>query len=459
MTTWISIALLLALPAAHPLLIPWVGVPSHLMWWVHVLPVAIVAFRHGNAGAVGMTGLSVLLVVLGERLFGAGYGVPAGWGTAWALAVAVLATHILVAGFALYARAKARSYRLLFDHAASAILRTDSEGRIVAANPAALRLFGCEWRDLSDRTFDDIPWLRTLPPPIELVGRGWSGTLDVGPENGGRISHVSAVAFGGEDPGGGHQIILLDRSEEVVRDRESQRQGRLAVLGSTLAGVAHEMKNPLQIIMAHAELSLDPTAEDSEARESLEIVEEQAERLKDLVQDLLGFSRSREGPGEIMLADTVKRIVSLQRVSHGRAVAIQERITWNGVVMASPVRIEKIVSNLIANAVDASPAGRGVVELEIEADGEDAVVRVSDNGPGIEDHLLDRIFDPFVTTKEEGEGTGLGLAISRKLASAMGGTLTAHNREGSGAVFELRIPIHATVASTKPTVPTAVEAR
>lgn len=457
MTTWISIALLLALPAAHPLLIPWVGVPSHLMWWVHVLPVAIVAFRYGSAGALGITTVSVVSVIVGERLFGAGYGVPAGWGTAWALAVAVLATHILVAGFALYARAKARSYQLLFDHAVSAILRTDPEGRIVAANPAALRLFGCDWSDLADRTFDDIPWLRALPKPAELVGHGWSGTLDVGPEDRGRILHVSTVAFGGDNPGG-HQVILLDRSEEVVRDRESQRQGRLAVLGSTLAGVAHEMKNPLQIIMAHAELSLDPAATDSEAKESLGVVQEQAERLKDLVQDLLGFSRSDEEPGEIMLADTVSRIVSLQRVSHGRAVAIRERITWNGMVMASPVRIEQIVSNLIANAVDASPAGRGVVELEVEANAERAVVRVSDNGSGIEHDLLDRIFDPFVTTKGDGEGTGLGLAISRKLASAMGGTLTGHNREPSGAVFELRIPIHA-VASTGPTPPVAVEAR
>ncbi|MEX2473310.1 MAG: PAS domain-containing sensor histidine kinase [Gemmatimonadota bacterium] len=446
MTYWISIALLLALPAAHPLLIPWVGVPSHLLWWVHVLPVALIAFRHGKAGAVGTTFVSVLAVIAGERLFGAGYGVPAPWETAWALSAAVLGTHVLVAGFALYARAKARSYQLLFDHAVSAILRTDSEGRIVAANPAALRLFGCEWSDLANRTFGEVPWLRALPAPGELVGGGWSGTVDVGPEDRGKISHVSAVAFGGGDPGG-HQVILLDRSEEVARDRESERQGRLAVLGSTLAGVAHEMKNPLQIIMGHAELSLDPAATGAEAKESLGIVQEQAERLRDLVQDLLGFSRSREGPGEIVLANTVRRIAELQRVSHGRAVLIRERIAWTGWVKASPVRVEQIVANLVANAVDASPAGRGVVELEVEAEGGDAIIRVSDDGPGIEPELLDRIFDPFVTTKAEGEGTGLGLAISRRLASAMGGTLTARNREGSGAVFELRIPIHNTVSA------------
>ena len=110
MRTWLPIALLLLAPALHPLLTPWVGVPSHLMWWIHVLPVALVAFRRGTSGGAAVMAASLVLVLAGERLFGAGYGSPADWGTAWALTVAVLATHLLVAGFALYARATAKRY-------------------------------------------------------------------------------------------------------------------------------------------------------------------------------------------------------------------------------------------------------------------------------------------------------------------------------------------------------------
>jgi len=304
-----------------------------------------------------------------------------------------------------------------------------------------MQFFGCGWEELRGRTFVEIAWLADVPEPARLVGHGWSGMLTRGPAGSEKVSHVSVVAVGGHDPGG-YQIIVIDRSDEVVRDRELQRQGRLAVLGSTLAGVAHEMKNPLQVILAHAELSLDPAAPSSEARESLEIVEEQAGKLNGLVHELLGFSRPDAEPDEILLAEVVSRIVGLQRVSHGRRVTFRERISWDGPLVASAVRVEQILANLISNAVDAVPAGRGIVDIELRREANDAVIAVGDNGNGIDPALMDRIFDPFVTSKRAGEGTGLGLAICRRLASAMGGTLSACNRADSGALFELRIPIH-----------------
>lgn len=431
---------LFLVPAAHPLLIPWVGVPSHLLWWIHVLPVAVVAFAHGSKGAAASIAASVVFVVVGERLFGAGYGAPAAWETVWSLAAAVLGTHLLVAGFALYARGTARRYQLLFDNAASAILRTDELGRVIAANPAALDFFACEWKDMKGRTFVDIPCLSHVPEPATLVHEGWSGTLTPGEGDRERVAHVSIAAVGGEDPPG-YQILILDRSEEVVHDRELQRQGRLAVLGSTLAGVAHEMKNPLQVILGHAELGLDPAAPESEMRESLEVIEERAGALRGLVQELLGFSRPDAGPDEVSLAEVVERVVALQRVSHGRAVAFNERLLWHDTLVASAVRVEQILSNLISNAVDASPAGRGVVGVTLWRDGDDAVIEVADNGEGIDPELGDRIFEPFVSTKGTEQGTGLGLAICRRLALAMGGTLSARNQAEGGAVFELRLPI------------------
>ncbi|MDZ7780625.1 MAG: HAMP domain-containing sensor histidine kinase [Gemmatimonadota bacterium] len=183
-------------------------------------------------------------------------------------------------------------------------------------------------------------------------------------------------------------------------------------------------------------------------RESLEVIEERAGVLRGLVQELLGFSRSDTGPDEVSLADVVQRIVALQRVSHGRTVVFEERILWHDTVVASAVRVEQILSNLLSNAVDAAPAGRGIVGVTLWRDGQDAVVEVADNGEGIDPELGDRIFEPFVSTKDTEQGTGLGLAICRRLALAMGGTLSARNHAEGGAVFELRLPIAAEKADT-----------
>jgi signal transduction histidine kinase len=252
--------------------------------------------------------------------------------------------------------------------------------------------------------------------------------------------HVTVAASGGDDPPG-HQILFVDRTEEVLRDREIERQGRLAALGATLSGVAHELKNPLQVIGAYAELALEPGAPAGETTEALETILGQSRRMKDLIQELLGFSRRGAAKSAVRLEELIGEILRIQRVARGRAVRFEETLRWRGEVEASGAKVEQILINLVSNAVDAVPAGQGVVEVRLmEVDG-DAVVTVADNGPGIPPDLADRIFDPFISTKPEGEGTGLGLAICRRLASSMGAELTAGNRPEGGAVFTLRIPV------------------
>ena len=430
---------LLVAPALHPLLIPVLGVPSHLLWWLHVLPVALTAFWHGRRRAVGVVLASLFLLVAGERAFGAGYGVAASWNTVWSLAMALFGTHLLVAGFALYARRTAHRYQLLFDNAAAAVLRTDEEGRITAGNPAALSLFGCRWEEIRGQAFQDISWLRHLPSPLELCGEGWSGTITVGcPGEESRI-HVTVVASGGGEPPG-YQILVFDRTDDVVRDRELERQGRLAALGATLSGVAHELKNPLQVISAFAELALEPDVPPAETREALETIHGQSRRMRDLVEELLGFSREGEGRDEVPLDELIGEVLRMQRVARGHTVHLKERIDWKGDVEVNGVKVEQILVNLVSNAIDAVPEGRGIVEVALHEEDGDAVVSVADNGPGIPPELAERIFDPFVSTKEAGEGTGLGLAICRRIASSMGARLTVADQPEGGAVFTLRIP-------------------
>lgn len=453
-TFWLGVIAAAALPVAHPLLLPVVGVPSHLLWWVHPLPVAMLAFRHGPKGAVGAMLVSGMLVALGELVFGAGYGRPADGATVWALTTGVTVTNLLMVAFALYARGVTFRYRGLFDAAASGILRLGRGGRIQEANPAALRLLGVDRSDLVGRCMDSAPVLAGLPPVEELVRQSWSGVLQTGDPATPLDVHASVTAVRGQDVPG-YQVLLVDRTTEVAQDREIERQGRLSTLGEALAGTAHELRNPLQIILSYAEIWQEDDGLPGELRADLQAIRDEGRRMGDMIAELLGFSRERDGGSSFALHEVVARSVRMQRMAVAGRIGIDEAVEWDGHVAGHRGRVEQVLANLLSNAsqaVSSVPGGRVRVGLEA-ADGL-AAVRVLDNGPGVPEDLRERIFEPFVTTKPEGEGTGLGLAISRRLAAGMGGRLYLEPVPGdSGACFVLELPV-ANVG--RPEVPAAV---
>lgn len=426
-----------------------VGVPSHLLWWIHVLPVAVVTYRFGVRGGMAVVAFSALLVGAGERLFGAGYWTPADWATVFSLTVAVTFTNLLVAGFALYARALARRYQLLFERAQIGILRTAADGRILAANPRARRVLSPGENHLTGRLWEEIPGGDVIPPPAKLESMGgWAGSIRIGSDRvdrGGATHHLVAAAVGQDEPAG-HQVLLVDRTLEAAQEAELERQGRLAMLGETLASVAHELRNPLSVILASAQLIRTEATDDPELEESAADIEEQAVRMTEISQDLLGYSRPIQAGESFRLDDLLERLVRLQRVARGRRIEWGLRVEWSGTLRSSRSRVEQILANLLVNAADAvEEGGGGRVEVRARrrAQGENGqiVVEVADDGPGVPADLKSRIFEPFPTTKEEGKGTGLGLPISRRLAQSLGGTLTAGKDQAlGGALFTLTLP-------------------
>ncbi len=437
---WLAVSVTALLPALHPLMIPAVGVPSHLLWWVHVLPVAMVAFRFGLRGAVVAVLASSIAVASGEALFGTGYGTSADTATITALFVALTLTTLLVAAFALYARGVSRRYGTLFEASPSGIVRLNRSGRVEEVNPAAARLLGVAPSQLKGIEWNDIPNHGEWPPAEELVGQLWSGVVGVGEGLGRSDIHVSVTALPQDQPPG-FQMVLVDRTSEVAHQNELERQGHLSTLGEALAGVAHELRNPIQVILSYSEMwtgmgGLPPVIEE-DARD----IQTQARRMRDMVSELLGFSRSRE-EGEVMeLPDVVRRVVRMHRMTLGRSVRVVETIKWEGAVTGGEGWVEQILANLISNAAHAVGRGGGTITVSVVAgDAGTARVTVHDDGPGVPTELRDRIFRPFVTTKEEGEGTGLGLAISRRLARRMGGDLVLEETDG-GAAFALELPM------------------
>jgi signal transduction histidine kinase len=435
------VAGLAVLPAAHPLLLPWVGVASHLLWWVHVLPLALVTYRYGRRALVPSMGVSGALLASGERLFGAGYGIPADWATVLSLLVALLLTEALVGGFALYARNASNRYRLLFMKAESGVVRTSVDGRILEANPAAERIIGRSRNELRGRAMEDIPELAPLPDATAIQSSGgWTGSVEVQGEDGLQVRYLMAAVARQDEPPG-HQILLMDRTAEVSVELEKERQRKLATLGEALAGVAHELKNPLTVILAHGAMVRDGSHDGEE--DLLRVVEEmrfQGERMRALVDELLGYSRPTAARAETDLGRLLHRLLRMEAMIRGRRIRLEERIRWKGSVCHPEARIEQIVTNLLSNAAEAMGKEGRRAELRCWREEDRVTVEVADSGPGIPPEFLDRIFQPFVTTKADSGGTGLGLAISRRLARAMGGDLTARNRASGGAAFRLSLP-------------------
>jgi two-component system, NtrC family, sensor kinase len=215
---------------------------------------------------------------------------------------------------------------------------------------------------------------------------------------------------------------------------------RLAATGELIAGVAHELNNPLTSVLGWTDLMLDEGAADLAA---VRRVHDSALRARRIVQGLLTFAR--QAPSERAwtqvgeLADTV---LSLKAADFRRnAVRVRSSISPQlPLLWADGGQIQQALLNLLTNAEQAMRPHGGEISLSIARDDDAIAISVADTGPGIPPNALERVFEPFFTTKPPGEGTGLGLAISHGIARAHGGTITAENM-ADGARFTLRLPL------------------
>ncbi len=218
------------------------------------------------------------------------------------------------------------------------------------------------------------------------------------------------------------------------QDRLVQSE-KLAGIGRLAAGVAHEINNPLAVILGYARL-LRKRA-DGPLRDELGIIEDEAVRARDIVQGLLDLSRPLPaGRDRVDLREICDEVVGrLLQATDLRAAAIQ--IEGAGFAPGVPAKLRQVLANLVRNGAEAAGPGGRVTVRVVEA-GDQVRVEVEDTGAGIAEAARDRIFEPFFTTKER--GTGLGLAVSRAIARAHGGDVTGESVPGGGARFTLRLP-------------------
>jgi signal transduction histidine kinase len=227
---------------------------------------------------------------------------------------------------------------------------------------------------------------------------------------------------------------------EAAPDPQMQR---LASLGFMLAGVCHEVSNPLAAIHSMVQILQSRRGVTPETIEKgLGSIAGNVVRVLAITRKLGDFSRvTGDAPQPQAVDDAVRDALGLLRHNRwGGEVQVAYRGLADAVTLARPGELQQVLFNLLLNAAQAME-GRGVIEASTERYAGGRIrLRVRDSGPGIPEKDLQRIFEPFFTTKAPGEGTGLGLAICYEIVHELGGSLTASNPSGGGACMELTLP-------------------
>jgi two-component system NtrC family sensor kinase len=240
-------------------------------------------------------------------------------------------------------------------------------------------------------------------------------------------------------------VVMTDITDAASLQAKLMHTEKMAALGQLVSGVAHEVNNPLAAIVGFTDLLLENPAVPADAKEELQVILQEAQRTRVIVQNLLSFARqmpAQREPAQInsILRQTVKlRAYDLE--NHG--VELTEKYAAElPVVIGDPHQLQQVFLNILNNAYDAVQETRRTGKIEVQtihrSDKIEIVFR--DNGPGISH--MDRIFDPFFTTKEVGKGTGLGLSICYGIIEAHRGEIIARNNpDGDGSTFVVRLPI------------------
>lgn len=248
-------------------------------------------------------------------------------------------------------------------------------------------------------------------------------------------------------------IASSDKKSEVM-NKQVVESGKLATIGELAAGIAHEINNPVAIMVEEAGW-IEDLLEDEDLKESknwdefkraLSQINTQGRRCKEITHKLLSFARKTDSTlNDVQVNDAITEIVSLTaQMAKYNNVTIETDLN-QGIpyIRISPSELQQVILNLINNAIDAMEKNGGIIKIEAKVsklEKNHVVISIQDDGPGIPKDNLNRIFDPFFTTKAVGKGTGLGLSICYGIIQKMGGKIDVHSQVGMGSRFRIWIP-------------------
>lgn len=347
--------------------------------------------------------------------------------------------------------------------AVDSVIAADTKGKVIIFNEAAAEVSGYSIEealtDLDIRQVYPDDGARDVMRKLRSDDYGGKGKLSG--------YHVDVIGKGGERiPISLYASIVYENDREVasigffhdLRERikiqkeleKTQQQlmqaDKMASLGKLAAGVAHQLNNPLGSITLYAKLMGEENELEQAAREDLDRIVRDAQRCRDTVRELLEFARQTR---QFMKMQDINRAISrtlflLENQTLFHNIEIVKELAENLPMVYSDVQqLNHMFMNIILNAGQAMK-GQGKLKLrtELSADEKYVVIEITDNGPGIPEDTLHTIFEPFYTTKDEGEGTGLGLSVVYGIVQNHKGFISAQNRPEGGAVFLIELPVN-----------------
>jgi PAS domain S-box-containing protein len=345
-------------------------------------------------------------------------------------------------------QASERKFRAILDTASDAILSVDKDEKILVYNNAAQAMFGYSAREAIGKPFDVLFKRERVGDYRELLNLIRKG---VSRRQGKRLALTGIRKDGEKFPiemgiscfetrgVPTYTVIIRDVTVEKQLEKKLLQSERLAAVGQAVAHVAHEIKNPLMIIGGFSQ-QLSKNLPDAKSRQKIEMILDEVERLENLVRNVGDLSKEYrlvKRPADIN--GVIRDVLNLMSESpFSEKYTFKETLAEDlGEIPCDPDRLRQVLMNLISNAMQAMEEG-GVISISTERLSESVLVRITDQGIGMREDQLLRIFEPFYTTREK--GAGLGLAISYKIVQAHGGEISALSSPGRGTSFVITLP-------------------
>ncbi len=345
-------------------------------------------------------------------------------------------------------------YRRIFEDSMDLIFVADGAGVLLDINPAGLSLLGYDRADdlidtkrIAGLLQDRVEAERIL---AEIAASGFVRDREckLATRDGNRVEILLSMTARRRPDG------LVTEYEGIAKDithhrqmlRQLLRADRLASLGQLSAGVAHEINNPLGLILGYTQFLIRNEPASSDKVEDLRTIEKQTRNCKKIVEDLLNFARQTgTSKTRVNLRESMEAVIEVIRKQlELDNIAIQAHYDRELPDLAGDAeKLKQVFMNLLINARQAiHKGGRIVVNVGLDGSGQQALVTVADDGPGVPADIREKIFDPFFTTKPTGQGTGLGLSVSYGIIEDHGGTIEVAGASPSGAEFRIRLPLH-----------------
>ena len=353
-------------------------------------------------------------------------------------------------------RKSKEAYRDLVENINDIVYSVNSNGIVLYVSPVVESILGYKPSDLTGKSFDnvickeDLPELqrsfidvlnnRLSPSEFRVINKAgkthWMRSSSRPISEGKKVTGIRGVLFD------------IDEQKKAAAEKEKlheqlMQSGKMAAVGQLAGGVAHEINNPMTVILGYIQIIAEKMDKENPSYEKLKIVEKEALRCKELVESLLIFSRTTvktllKQDINNLIKETIKIIEVHTKINNIKV----EKIYGEGLpsVLVNKNQIQQVIVNLCKNAADAMPNG-GKITITTSQKENYILIDIKDTGYGISEETKKHLFEPFFTTKEVGKGTGLGLSLCYEIITKHKGTIEVESTEGKGTVFHIKLPI------------------